>query len=64
MVLVCGIHDSGIEGYNSDQERKAALEDLFTTQRSMLQDTLGKPANQIPQIFIPYKEVLLFITLA
>lgn len=53
-----GIHDSGIEGYNSDQERKAALEDLFTTQRSMLQDTLGKPANQIPQIFIPYKEVL------
>jgi hypothetical protein len=53
-----GIHDSGIEGYNSDQERKAALEDLFTTQRSMLQDTLGKPANQIPQLFIPYKEVL------
>jgi hypothetical protein len=53
-----GIHDSGIEGYNSDPERKAALEDLFATQRSMLQDTLGKPANQIPQLFIPYKEVL------
>lgn len=53
-----GIHDSGIEGYNSDEERKAALEDLFATQRSMLQDTLGKPANQIPQLFIPYKEVL------
>jgi hypothetical protein len=53
-----GIHDSGIEGYNSDQERKAALEDLFATQRSMLRDTLGKPADQIPQLFIPYKEVL------
>lgn len=53
-----GIHDSGIEGYNSDQERKAALEDLFATQRSMLRDTLGKPLTQIPQLFIPYKEVL------
>jgi hypothetical protein len=53
-----GIHDSGIEGYNSDAERKVALEDLFTTQRSMLRDTLGKPIEQIPQLFIPYKEVL------
>jgi hypothetical protein len=53
-----GIHDSGIEGYNTDEERKDALEDLFTTQRSMLRDTLGKPADQIPQLFIPYKEVL------
>ncbi|MDR1809370.1 MAG: glycosyl hydrolase 115 family protein [Prevotella sp.] len=53
-----GIHDSGIEGYNSDAERKAALEDLFATQRSMLRDTLGKPIDQIPQLFIPYKEVL------
>jgi hypothetical protein len=53
-----GIHDSGMEGYNTDAERKDALEDLFATQRSMLQDTLGKPANQIPQLFIPYKEVL------
>ncbi|MDR0688430.1 MAG: glycosyl hydrolase 115 family protein, partial [Prevotellaceae bacterium] len=54
-----GIHDSGIEGYtHGSQEHKAALEDLFATQRSMLQDTLGKPAAQIPQMFIPYKEVL------
>jgi hypothetical protein len=53
-----GIHDSGIEGYSADLERKAALEDLFATQRSMLEDTLKKPANQIPQLFIPYKEVL------
>ncbi|MDR0812168.1 MAG: glycosyl hydrolase 115 family protein, partial [Paludibacter sp.] len=53
-----GVHDSGIEGYKTAEERKAALEDIFATQRSMLQDTLGKPANQIPQLFIPYKEVL------
>ncbi|KAA6303009.1 MAG: hypothetical protein EZS26_000904 [Candidatus Ordinivivax streblomastigis] len=53
-----GIHDSGIEGYSNDQERKVALEDLFTTQRSMLRDTLGKDITQIPQLFIPYKEVL------
>jgi hypothetical protein len=53
-----GIHDSGIEGYSSDEQRKAALEDLFATQRSMLRDTLNKPIEQIPQLFIPYKEVL------
>jgi hypothetical protein len=54
-----GIHDSGMEGYtHGSQEHKAALEDLFTVQRSMLRDTLGKDITQIPQLFIPYKEVL------
>ncbi|MDR1341685.1 MAG: glycosyl hydrolase 115 family protein [Prevotellaceae bacterium] len=54
-----GIHDSGMEGYtHGSQEHKAALEDLFATQRSMLRDTLGKDITQIPQLFIPYKEVL------
>jgi hypothetical protein len=54
-----GIHDSGIEGYeHGSAAHKNALEDLFAVQRSMLRDTLGKPINQIPQLFIPYKEVL------
>ncbi|MDR1336129.1 MAG: glycosyl hydrolase 115 family protein, partial [Tannerella sp.] len=54
-----GIHDSGMEGYtHGSQEHKDALEELFTVQRSMLRDTLGKDITQIPQLFIPYKEVL------
>ena len=52
-----GIHDSGINGYNSTAERVAALTDIIAYQRQLLADSIGDPTT-IPQIFIPYKEVL------
>ena len=52
-----GIHDSGINGYNSTAERVAALTEIIAYQRQLLADSIGDPTT-IPQIFIPYKEVL------
>ncbi|MBO7118719.1 MAG: glycosyl hydrolase 115 family protein [Bacteroidaceae bacterium] len=52
-----GVHDTGINGYNSTSERVAALTDIIAYQRQLLADSIGDP-TAIPQIFIPYKEVL------
>jgi hypothetical protein len=53
-----GIHDSGIPGYNTDEERVGALESIIPAQRSILATNLEKPITDVPQVFIPYKEVL------
>ena len=52
-----GVHDTGINGYNSTAERVAALTEIIAYQRQLLADSIGDPTT-IPQIFIPYKEVL------
>lgn len=53
-----GVHDSGMEGGGSNEERVIMLEKIIQTQRTMLEATLGKTAETIPQAFVPYKEVL------
>ena len=53
-----GIHDSGMEGISSLQEGMSFLDTIITTQRNMLSNTFQKPITEIPQVFIPYKEVL------
>ena len=53
-----GIHDSGMQGYNNDTDRKNAIKEVIGVQRDMLQTQLAKPANEVPQIFCPYKEAL------
>ncbi len=53
-----GIHDSGMEGDASEEEKVQLLENIISDQRQMLQNTLNKPIETIPQVFIPYKEVL------
>lgn len=53
-----GIHDSGMPGYNTDEERRDALEEIITEQRNMIERDLGRPAADVPQIFCPYKEAL------
>ncbi|MFC3439920.1 glycosyl hydrolase 115 family protein [Sphingobium rhizovicinum] len=50
-----GIHDSGMVGPKTVEERRATLERIFADQRAMLADA-GMP--QAPQVFTPYKEVL------
>lgn len=50
-----GIHDSGMVGPKTVEERRATLERIFADQRDML----GKAGmSGAPQVFTPYKEVL------
>ncbi|MEB2774672.1 glycosyl hydrolase 115 family protein [Algoriphagus sp. D3-2-R+10] len=53
-----GIHDSGMQGNFSKEERVEMLETIISDQREMLKNTLKKDVMDIPQAFVPYKEVL------
>ncbi len=53
-----GIHDSRMEGGASREEQVQALQTIISNQRNMLETTLEKPAETIPQVLVPYKEVL------
>jgi len=53
-----GIHDGKMEGANSITEQRDLLEKVLVDQRQILSDGLKKPITDIPQVFIPYKEVL------
>ena len=53
-----GEHDSPMLGAKTTQERKELTEQAIADQRSMLERCLGRNADQVPQVFIPYKEVL------
>ena len=53
-----GIHDSGMQGNKSLEEKVQALHQIFEDQNKMLSEILNKPLHSIPRVFIPYKEVL------
>ncbi len=53
-----GIHDSAMVGGGRMDEKVGRLEQIFSAQRDMLKRHVGKPADQVPQVFVPYKEVL------
>ncbi len=53
-----GIHDSPLIGTKSQEERIPLLEKIFGVQRGLIAKHTGKPAETVPQIFCPYKEVL------
>jgi hypothetical protein len=53
-----GIHDSGIPGPREPQEKIKLLEQVIGDQRALLAKYFDRPAQEIPQIFCPYKEVL------
>jgi hypothetical protein len=50
--------DGSMEGPAENRGRIKLLEDVISDQRQILENRLQKPANQIPQVFCPYKEVL------
>ena len=52
-----GVHDWGISGYPSTQDKVHGLTEIIAFQRSLLDKHMGD-ATQMPQLFIPYKEVL------
>ncbi len=53
-----GVHDGKMQGANTLQEQKAALVDVLKDQREMIKNTLNSNPEKVPQVFIPYKEVL------
>ena len=53
-----GLHDEAMKGSTDPKVRARTLEAVFDDQRQILEKHKGKPAAQIPQIFVPYKETL------
>jgi hypothetical protein len=55
-----GIHDGSMEGLEraSLDEKTAALQQVIDDQRVLLQKHIDKDLTKIPQMFMPYKEVL------
>lgn len=52
-----GVHDSRMQGVSSAEEGARLLEKIIEDQRAILTRHIDKPADEIPQVFIPYKEV-------
>ena len=53
-----GLHDRAMAGSEDLDARKATMQEALLAQRQILTDVLGRPAEEIPQVFTPYKEVL------
>lgn len=53
-----GVHDRGINGFNGAKETARGLAEIIAYQRQLIADSLGGDPTAIPQLFIPYKEVL------
>lgn len=53
-----GLHDAGLRGNYSMDEKVTLLERVISDQRDMLSRHIGKEAKSIPQIFVPYKETM------
>lgn len=53
-----GVHDGSMQGVKTDEEKLTWLQKVIDDQREMLAATLKQPAQTIPQVFVPYKEVL------
>ncbi len=53
-----GLHDEAIRGNLKLEDQIALLEQVFDDQRKILTTHIRKKITEIPQVFIPYKEVL------
>lgn len=53
-----GVHDGKMQGAKTVEEQKAVLDGVFVDQRGLLEKYVNKDVTQVPQVFIPYKEVL------
>lgn len=53
-----GLHDEAMKGSQDPKVRARTLEMVFADQREILQRHKKRPAESIPQIFVPYKEAL------
>ena len=53
-----GIHDSGMVEGSNNTEKAGWLNTIFADQRQILASRVNPDPSQVPQIFVPYKEVL------
>ncbi len=53
-----GVHDSRMQGVETIDQETQVLNTVIEDQRKMLARYYGEQSSQIPQIFVPYKEVL------
>lgn len=52
-----GVHDGAMQGTKTDSEKLRYLQQVIDDQRSMLRE-VNPDVTRIPQVFVPYKEVL------
>lgn len=53
-----GVHDGGMQGAKTVEEQKNVLARVFYDQRNLLKKYVNSEVAAVPQVFIPYKEVL------
>lgn len=53
-----GIHDGSMEGVKTKQEKLDGLQRVIDDQRELIRKYYRKDVERVPQVFIPYKEVL------
>ncbi|PRD47993.1 hypothetical protein C5745_07455 [Sphingobacterium haloxyli] len=53
-----GKHDGMMQGVKTHEEHEAVLSRVIPDQRKLLETYINPNVNSIPQVFIPYKEVL------
>ena len=53
-----GLHDEGMRGNLTEDEKVQMLATAIADQREILQKHIDTPVEEIPQIFVPYKEAL------
>ena len=52
-----GVHDGKMQGAKTLEEQRSVLQRVIGEQRQMLQEKVNEDLTQVPQVFIPYKEV-------
>ena len=52
-----GVHDGKMQGAKTLEEQRSVLQRVIGEQRQMLQEKVNDDLTQVPQVFIPYKEV-------
>lgn len=53
-----GVHDGAMNGAKTTEEQKKVLARVLEDQRNLLSKYVNKDVTKVPQVFIPYKEVL------
>ena len=53
-----GIHDGSMEGVKTPEEKLSGLQQVIDDQRQLIRRHYSKEVERVPQVFIPYKEVL------
>ncbi|MDD4009570.1 MAG: glycosyl hydrolase 115 family protein, partial [Fermentimonas sp.] len=53
-----GVHDGKMQGAQTIEEQRAVLERVFKDQRALIAKYIDSDVASVPQVFIPYKEVL------